>query len=143
MHLTRLAPLAALLTIAVSLALPQQARSSAAPAAAPPATLAAQESAGGKLFAAQCSACHGANLRGVAGPALIGDAFTAQFTDEPASDTYALMSKWMPVTAPGTLTPTQYVALMAYILDKNHLVSGTAPLTRASLHHIIIVSPAH
>ena len=34
---------------------------------------AAQASAGGTIFAQQCATCHGAQLEGVAGPALKGD----------------------------------------------------------------------
>lgn len=94
-----------------------------------------QAAAGAKLYAANCSACHGADLRGPAGPALIGDAFTSQWTGEAAYDPYAMMSKNMPLNAPGTLKPDEYVAIMAYILQQNKYPAGAA-LTEAKLKKI-------
>jgi mono/diheme cytochrome c family protein len=102
---------------------------------------AAQAAAGAKLYAANCSACHGANLRGVNAPALIGNAFTSQFTGEPASDIYVLMSKNMPLNAPGSLKSSEYLALLAYVLKQNKYPAGSTPLTQARLKSIKIVSP--
>jgi mono/diheme cytochrome c family protein len=101
----------------------------------------AQAAAGAKLYATHCSACHGANLRGVNAPALIGNAFTSQFTGEPVADMYGLMSKNMPLTAPGSLKPAEYLALTAYILQQNKFPAGSSPLTQAKLKTIKIVSP--
>jgi mono/diheme cytochrome c family protein len=102
---------------------------------------AAQAAAGARLYAAQCSACHGATLRGGVGPALIGDAFTAQWTGEPASDPYRMMTTNMPLTAPGSLKPAEYLEIMAFILQKNAFGAGVTPLTPASLRSITIVAP--
>ena len=115
---------------------------SPAPAQNAGAYTAAQAAAGAKIYAAKCAACHGADLRGVNAPALIGNAFTAQWTDEPASDVYMMMSSNMPLGAGGSLKPSEYLALLAYILQKNKFPAGSTPLTQAKLKTIKIVSPA-
>jgi len=101
----------------------------------------AQAAAGATLYSANCSACHGADLRGPAGPALIGDAFTSQWTGEPAYDPYSMLTKNMPVTAPGSLKPDEYLAIMAYILQQNKYPAGPAPLTEAKLKTIRLYAP--
>ena len=102
----------------------------------------AQAAAGAKLYAANCSACHGADMHGPAGPALIGDAFTSQFTNEPVSDMYGLMSKNMPLSDPGSLKPAEYLEITAYILQRNKYAAGTTPLTQAKLKTIKLVAPS-
>lgn len=102
---------------------------------------AAQATAGARLYAAQCSSCHGASLRGGVGPALIGDAFTAQWTGEPASDPYTMMTTNMPQTAPGSLKPAEYLDIMAFILQKNAFPAGAMPLTAGALRSITLHAP--
>jgi mono/diheme cytochrome c family protein len=134
-HMTRLLPAAAILAIAAALgAGPLQAQNTAA------AGTAAQAAAGAKLYAADCSACHGATLKGGSWPALIGDAFTAQWINEPASDTFRIMSTYMPPSAPGSLKQSEYLALMAFILRQNKYPAGSTPLTLAQLRSIKITS---
>lgn len=137
---SRVLPVAAILAVAVSFGVsPLRAQTgSMSHGAYTP----SQAAAGAKIYAAQCSACHGANLRGVSGPALIGDAFTAQWTDEPASDVYMMMLSNMPLGRGGSLKPAEYLAVLAYILQRNKYPAGTTPLTRAKLKTIKIVSPA-
>ncbi|MGA2395790.1 MAG: c-type cytochrome [Candidatus Lustribacter sp.] len=101
---------------------------------------AAQAAAGAQLYTANCSACHGADLHGPAGPALIGDAFTSQWTGEAASDPETMMAKNMPLNAPGTLKPSDYLAIMAYILQQNKYPAGGAPLTPAKLKTIKLLA---
>jgi mono/diheme cytochrome c family protein len=94
----------------------------------------AKQAADGKtLYGDNCSSCHGVNLRGVIGPALVGDAFTSQWTNEPASDMYGLMSKNMPLGAPGSLKASEYLAITAYLLQQNKYPVGATPLTLAKL----------
>jgi mono/diheme cytochrome c family protein len=134
-------PVAACLALAVGSGLnPLLAQAQAGAGAAGDYTVAEARS-GAKLYAAECSSCHGATLRGGLGPALAGDAFTSQWTGEPANDVYAMMAKNMPQNAPGTLTPGQAFALMAFILQRNGFPAGTTPLTQAKLLRIKLVSP--
>ena len=141
MKLKRVLPMAVILALAVALGVgPLRAQT---PSSTPSKGVytAAQAATGAKLYAADCSACHGATLRGPAGPALIGNAFTSQWTNEPASDMYGLMSKNMPLGAPGSLKPDEYLAITAYILEQNKFMAGNAPLTEAKLKSIKIAAP--
>jgi mono/diheme cytochrome c family protein len=142
-NMTRVLPVAAVVAIsAASLLHPTPARGSAS-AAAPAvagAYTAAQAAAGEKIYAANCSACHGADLTGGQWPSLVGDAFTSQFIGMSAGDVYYVMSTQMPVGAPGSLKPNEYLALLAYILQQNKYPKGTAPLTQAKAKSIEITS---
>ena len=100
----------------------------------------AQAAAGAQLYTASCSACHGVDLHGPAGPALVGDAFTSQWTGEAASDPETMMAKNMPLGAPGTLKPSDYLAIMAYILQQNKYPAGDMPLTPAKLKTIKLLA---
>ena len=75
---------------------------------------AAQVAAGAKQYQVSCQACHGAQLQGVSAPALTGGSFgNAHMT---AASLQSVVSKQMPLTAPGSLTRAQYASIMAYIL---------------------------
>ncbi len=142
MKRSRVLLMAAILTIAVALGYSPLRAQTTNPRSAPGSYTAAQAAAGAKLYEANCSACHGATMRGPAGPALIGDAFTAQWTNEPASDMYGLMSKNMPLGDPGSLKPAEYLEITAYLLQRNKYPAGPMPLTQARLKTIKIVSPS-
>jgi mono/diheme cytochrome c family protein len=108
-----------------------------AAAGAPPQNVsysAAQASAGDKLFAAKCSACHGEHLEGGAGPALTGATLNtlAKNTKLTVGDMFTFISQQMPLNEPASLTHDQYVAIMAYILHYNGYKTGVKPLTYAA-----------
>ena len=93
-----------------------------------------QAQQGALLFAQQCAACHGADVEGGAGPALKGPAFremaaTQNLTVKSLLD---VVSRSMPMTAPGSLKPEEYAALVAFILQQSGYQPGTQPLTAAS-----------
>ncbi len=92
---------------------------------------AAQASAGNKLYEAKCSACHGANLEGGAGPALSGATLTtlSKNTKLTIGDMFTFISQQMPLNEPASLTHDQYVSIMAYILNFNGYKAGSKPLT--------------
>jgi mono/diheme cytochrome c family protein len=142
MKRSRVLLMAAILAVVVATALSPLRAQTANPRAHPGTYTAAQAAAGAKLYDANCSACHGATMRGPAGPALIGDAFTAQWTNEPVSDMYGLMSKNMPLGNPGSLKPAEYLEITAYLLQKNKYPAGPLPLTQAKLKSIKIVAPS-
>ena len=133
---SRALPMALILAAAAATGMSPLRAQTSHPMAANGSYTAAQAAAGGKLYEADCSACHGANMHGPLGPALIGDAFTSQFTNEPVSDMYGLMSKNMPQGDPGSLKPAEYLEITAYILQRNKYAAGTAPLTLAKLKTI-------
>ena len=139
MKITRVLPVAAILAISVVSGFHPSEAQGAAPAVEGAYT-AAQAAAGEKLYAANCSACHGATLTGGVWPSLVGDAFTSQWIGRSAGDVYYVMSTQMPVGAAGSLKPGEYVALLAYILQQNKYPSGSVPLTRASAKSVEITS---
>jgi alcohol dehydrogenase (cytochrome c) len=87
---------------------------------------AAQVAAGKAQYATSCTACHGAQLQGVSAPALAGGAFGKSHLTISALRT--IVTQQMPLTAPGSLKPAQYAALMAYLLSSN-CVKPSAPRT--------------
>jgi mono/diheme cytochrome c family protein len=92
---------------------------------------AAQVAAGSKAYTQNCASCHGAALGGGAGPALTGASFKTASSFSPSTVGGALtyVAKNMPLTAPGSLTHDQYVAILAFILSKNGYKPSAAALT--------------
>lgn len=99
---------------------------------------AAQAQAGATLFTANCAMCHAADLSGGAGPPLAGKAFVSKWSGETADDLHDVVSTQMPLTAPGSLKPDEYLALVAYILSKNGYSAGAVALAKAKLKNITI-----
>jgi mono/diheme cytochrome c family protein len=91
----------------------------------------AQANAGHAVFDNTCAICHGQHLQGGVGPALSGKEFlsVSQFQQITADYFYHFMSTHMPLNAPGSLTKTQYLDLMAYFLQVNGYASGPHELT--------------
>ena len=97
--------------------------------AAPPALYAsAQAVAGAVVFTQNCASCHGANLQGDEGPALIGQKFAAPGAGNTIGSIFSLITQQMPLTNPGGLAQTQYEDVMSYILSKNGYPSGNTAL---------------
>ena len=77
----------------------------------------AQVTAGKAAFATSCAACHGAQLQGVSAPALTGSTFGAAHLT--VSVLRNGITTKMPLNAPGSLSPTTYAAIIAYVLAWN------------------------
>ncbi len=79
---------------------------------------AAQAHAGAAVYASTCVSCHGANLQGVAGPAVAGKEFLGSAATNKWSyaDVRNLVVQQMPLNNPGSLSPTQYANVIAYLL---------------------------
>jgi mono/diheme cytochrome c family protein len=90
-----------------------------------------QAAAGQELFHETCAICHGDHLQGGAGPALAGQQFlsVSQYQQITADYFYHFMSTHMPLTHPGSLSPTQYLDIMAYFLEVNGYPAGPHELT--------------
>jgi alcohol dehydrogenase (cytochrome c) len=74
----------------------------------------AQVKNGATIYEKQCLSCHGARLQGVAGPALAGPVFVHANLN--VGQTYAIVTTQMPLSAPGSLSKSEYAAVMAYML---------------------------
>jgi alcohol dehydrogenase (cytochrome c) len=93
-----------------------------------------QARSGQTVYAAKCSACHGAQLQGGAGPPLVGATFRTSINSsyQTAAQLYEFIDKQMPANAPGTLTPAQALNVTAYLMQRNGLAAGSTPLTEAN-----------
>ena len=74
-----------------------------------------QVATGATVYAKSCLSCHGAHLQGVSGPALTGPAFAHANLN--VAQIYGIVKQQMPLTAPGSLSASNYAAVMAYILS--------------------------
>ena len=92
----------------------------------------AQAHAGSAVFAQNCVSCHGANLQGVAAPAVAGKAFVTQVTGDgwTVADLRNLVVQQMPLSAPGSLSTKQYADVMAYLLASNCYAAGSTPFPK-------------
>lgn len=109
--------------------------------AAPPYT-AAQAHAGQPIYEKHCSSCHGADLQGVAAPAIAGHDFvsTAQKNGWTMGILRTIVTENMPFNDPGALSPKQYADVIAYLLAANCYTAGKAPFP---LHHIAALDTMH
>jgi mono/diheme cytochrome c family protein len=95
-------------------------------AAPPPALYTAQQaSAGAQVYTQSCAMCHGADLKGGAGPALIGQSFAAAGSNSTIGGVFTTIAQQMPESAPGSLSQTDYANVMAYILQENGYPAGS------------------
>jgi mono/diheme cytochrome c family protein len=76
-----------------------------------------QVAQGGKVYGQKCAACHGANLQGISAPALTGLSFGHLHLN--ASQLRDVVAQTMPLTAPGSLKPDDYAAVMAFLLSSD------------------------
>ncbi len=94
----------------------------------------AQATAGKDVYDKVCALCHGDHLQGGTGPALAGDQFlsVSQFQKVDAGFFYRFMSTHMPLNAPGSLSKSQYLDVLAYLLEVNGYPSGSHELTASN-----------
>jgi mono/diheme cytochrome c family protein len=94
----------------------------------------AQAATGAKAFAASCASCHGAKLQGVTAPSLKGP--NSPITGiRTVGAVYTFASTQMPLGKPGSLSPTTYAAIVAYLLQQNGHPAGTHALTPSAAAH--------
>lgn len=89
---------------------------------------ATQAAQGAQLFKQKCAVCHGANLQGGAGPALVGNQFFLRYSGKPLATLWSTIHTQMPLNAPATLSSAQSLALVAYILQRNGFPAGSSPI---------------
>ena len=105
-----------------------------AQAAKPSLYTADQATAGAAVYSQACAACHGAQMEGVAAPALKGPAFGDMATAQglTADALLDVIANTMPQSDPGSLKPEEYNAVTAYILQQNSYPAGSTPLAKGA-----------
>jgi alcohol dehydrogenase (cytochrome c) len=93
---------------------------------------AAQALTGQNDYAISCAACHGATLAGGAGPALVGSSFMSSWGPKTTQQLYEYLSKSMPAGNPGSMSPSSYAGITAFMLQANGAKAGSQPFDTGS-----------
>ncbi len=82
------------------------------------------------MYARSCAACHGGELQGATSSALASAEFRARWSSAERSldDLYTLIRTAMPPGQQGSLTNDQYLAVTAYLLERNGVPAGAQRL---------------
>src|SRR6185369_11126952 len=99
-----------------------------------------QAERGASSFASNCARCHAATPNGEEGRNLVGKAFWDSFRESTVDHLLDYVSKNMPNGAGGSLNANTYADLVAFILSRNDIPSGTAELTKESANGVQIIA---
>src|SRR5688572_4644911 len=91
-----------------------------------------QAQTGQASYAQSCASCHGADLRTLPTAPLQGNEFIAKWRTRSTNDLLAQLRTTMPPESPGSLGEDAYLAVMAYILQRNGNAPGEDRLLAAS-----------
>lgn len=95
-----------------------------------------QAKRGSIQYSANCAGCHGANLQGGEGKALVGDQFWSDWREQTVDALFSYISKNMPYSEDGslagTLPPSVYLDIVAHVLNANGLPAGAQELSPSS-----------
>jgi alcohol dehydrogenase (cytochrome c) len=88
-----------------------------------------QAAGGGAVYAASCASCHMADLAGRnEAPQLAGNNFRNTWRNRSTKDLFEFIQSTMPPTGE-TLSPAQFIAVTAFILQANGAAAGTQAFT--------------
>ena len=99
---------------------------------------------GAAIYAAKCASCHGAKGEGGAADRLVGNAGNQRTVGNYwpyATTLYDYTFRSMPFMQPGSLTPNETYALVAFILNMNGIVPENAVMDATTLPKVVM--PAH
>jgi hypothetical protein len=97
--------------------------------AGPPISFTEQQARQGRGVFGGCESCHGGDLLGLdGGPPLVGEGFARRFNESPEV-LFTFIKENMPADLPGSLTPANTAAVMAYILQSNGFTAGADALS--------------
>lgn len=99
----------------------------------------AQAADGRDVYSVHCSRCHKDDLTG-SGGTLIGSHFMSEWSEDSLGSFYKILRQTMPANAPGSLSERDYLAIIAYVLQKNEFPAGAQPLTVNEVSSIRIES---
>ena len=101
-----------------------------------------QAQRGNQQFGTHCASCHGADLTGGEGPALIGESFMNSWRESTVDALLEFVRRNMPHsedgTAEGKLPLNIYQDLVGHILSSNNFPAGQTELTVASSQNVAI-----
>jgi alcohol dehydrogenase (cytochrome c) len=92
----------------------------------------AQAANGAKAYQKACASCHGANLQGGMGPALVGKQFWLTYGGKKVSTLWSDVHTQMPMSAPGSVPAKNSIDIMAFLLQKNGVPASSTPLNDAA-----------
>ena len=101
-----------------------------------------QADAGAQVYARSCASCHGNRLDDGLSIPLVGPAFIKKWTEpgKTLDDLYYITRTTMPKNKGRTLPDEDYIAVLAYMLDRNGYAPGDSALTgekaRLALVHL-------
>lgn len=87
-----------------------------------------QAARGARLYAVNCSRCHGVSLLGHSAPPLVGPHFRGRW---PVRTLYRFVSRQMPADRRAGLSPDTYDSILAFLLQRNGHPAGAVALTAA------------
>jgi mono/diheme cytochrome c family protein len=93
---------------------------------------------GGAAYQQHCAACHGEDLRGRNGRALVGDRFWQDWGEDRLSSLLRVAQDTMPRNKPHSLDDGTYADIVAFILRENGFPAGSRALTAESANEIQI-----
>ena len=106
----------------------------------------AQADVGAHVYARTCANCHGVRLDDGIAPPLSGTAFLQKWSasDRSLDDLFFVTRNSMPKNAGGTLPAPEYLAVLAYVLERNGHAAGDAELVaeRVQLARMHVNAPA-
>ena len=117
----------------VALVLFVAARLMVAPQSAAPAAgvySAAQADRGRLVVESHCSSCHGDDLTGLEGPALVGNAFMLKWEQGNLAALFRKIRDTMPSAAVTSVSEDEKIDAIAYLLQQNGFAEGAAELTK-------------
>lgn len=106
----------------------------------------AQAQRGKNVYTRHCQSCHSSNLQGEGiEPPLIDTLFIDAWREDKLFSLYDFIAVRMPKegrkSQPGSLTPEQYLDVVAFILERNGYPAGSAELTHEKLLSTQFVGP--
>lgn len=94
----------------------------------------AQAQRGAVVFDKECAECHGpSGAGGGMAPALVGDAFSANYDGQTLGDLFERNRATMPVGKEGRLSAQQYADITAFMLQANKFPAGADEMATQSM----------
>ncbi|MGH9241303.1 MAG: c-type cytochrome [Vicinamibacterales bacterium] len=100
---------------------------------------AAQAERGAVVFNDKCASCH--DGPDVDGPPLTGAPFIDRWREDTVASVFEFIKTEMPQRAPGSLSDSQYLDIVAHLLRESRYPAGTQELTRDRVARTLLVGP--